>query len=268
MKIIIPIAGRGSRFQALANRNPEFKKPKPLISVKGQPMVVWAIKSLPFVDLPFREATTDFLVTPSDLIFICLQEHEEKYQISKLLKSYFTDSISVIVIPNTTRGAVETALFAKDYMTDEELIISDSDHYFQGNYLYEAIRTKSRYVKGIIPVFRPPDTDPKWSFTLTDTSHTALAVKEKDPKLAKKGAYANIGAYYFAQGSLFRQEAEEMIARSEMYGPKGQQEFFVAPVYQKLISKGTKIKVAVIPQVWGLGTPNDLAFFLEHFREG
>lgn len=267
MKIVIPMAGRGSRFQAAVDQNFEYKKPKPLISVKGKPMVVWAIESLPFVDLPTRPAKTEMKVLPKDLVFICLQQHEQEERITKLLKEVFISDINVVLIPEVTRGAVETVLYAKDHITlNEDLLISDSDHYFDGLSLYKMIVEKDDDVMGIIPVFRPPDAEVKWSYTLFDKDQTALAVGEKDPELAAKGAYANIGGYYFSKGKVFIDEAEEMINSMEMYGPAGKQEFFVAPLYQRLIKKGMKIKVAIIPEVWGLGTPKDLEYFLTNYH--
>jgi dTDP-glucose pyrophosphorylase len=267
MKIVIPMAGRGSRFQLAAKENPEYKKPKPLILANGEPMIVWALKSLPFVNLPTRPAKTSFVVYPRDLIFISLQEQETNYGITKLLKDIFGKDITVLHIQQVTRGAVETALTAKDFMTDEELIISDSDHFFDGTALYEAIKNKDKDTKGIIPTFHVEDKDPKWSYTLFDKDKTAIAVGEKDVELAKRGAFANIGSYYFSEGSIFRKEAEEMVEKAEMYGPEGKQEFYVAPVYQRLITKGMKIKAAVIAQVWGLGTPKDLEYFLENYKK-
>lgn len=267
MKIVIPMAGRGARFQAVADQNPEYKKPKPLITVGDDPMIVWALKSLPFVDLPKRPAKTSFKVTAKDLVFISLQQQQEEFGITEKMKELFGQEANVILIPEVTRGAVETALKASNFMTDEELIVSDSDHYFDGTHLYEMISNKESDVFGIIPVFNPPDDEVKWSYTLFDEDKTALAVGEKDPELAAKGAYANIGAYYFSSGALFKKEAEEMITSGDMYGPAGKQEFYVAPLYQRLISKGTKVKAAIIPQVWGLGTPKDLEFFLKDYKE-
>ena len=43
MNIVIPIAGRASRF-----REAGYKGPKALIEVRGRPMVQWATDSLPF----------------------------------------------------------------------------------------------------------------------------------------------------------------------------------------------------------------------------
>ncbi len=266
MKIIVPMAGRGSRFQAVADQNPEYKKPKPLILVKGKPMIIWAMESLPFLDLPQRPAKTELKVSPRDLIFISLQEQQEEYKIVDLLKQLFGPGIHIILIPEVTRGAVETTLQAKEYInSNEDIIVSDSDHYFDGTNLYQAIQEKESDIEGIIPVFPPPDEEVKWSYTLFDKNKTAIAVGEKDPELAAKGAYANIGGYYFTHGNVFVKEAEEMIAQNDMYGAAGKQEFYVAPMYQRLINKGIKVKAAIIPQVWGLGTPKDVEYFERNY---
>ena len=262
------MAGRGSRFQAVAVNNPEFRKPKPLISVLGAPMITWAVRSLPFIDLPQRASETSFTVRPQDLIFICLEEHQVKFNIISTLQSLFTDAIHVVLIPEVTRGAAETALAAKSYISDSEaLVISDTDHYFNGNSYYAAIKNKDSDIAGIIPVFKPVDVDPKWSYTLRDKSGRALAVGEKDEELAKKGAYANIGAYFFSRGGTFIDEAEAMLRQNEMYGANEKKEFYIAPIYQRLIGKGFVIQTAVIEKVWGLGTPGDLSDFLKKYRQ-
>lgn len=262
------MAGRGSRFQAVADKNPEYKKPKPLIMARGKPMIEWAMESLPFLDLPKRKAKTDFKVETKNLIFVSLENQQKEHKIVDLLEGVFGKDIRVILIPEVTRGALETALKAKEYMnTDEDVIISDSDHYFDGDALYKAIEQKEKDVEGIIPVFSPPDDEVKWSFTLFDDGKNAIAVGEKDPDLAAKGAYANIGGYYFSHGKVFVREAEEMIWENDMHGALGKQEFYVAPLYQRMIKKGMRIKAAVIPQVWGLGTPKDLEFFVKNFHE-
>lgn len=227
-------------------------------------MVTWALASLPFVDLPTRPAITTFKVLPKDLIFISRTDHEELFAITEKLRALFSQQIHIVLLPKITRGAVETALAAKRYINyNEELIISDCDHYFNGNNFYQAILEKDNATQGIIPVFKPADTEPKWSYTLFDNTLTALAVGEKDPVLAAKGAYANIGAYYFRSGRLFVEEAEKMIKENDMYGAPGKQEFYVAPLYQRLIRKGLIVKTSIIPKVWGLGTPKDVALFLK-----
>jgi NDP-sugar pyrophosphorylase family protein len=265
MTIVIPMAGKGSRFLDVAHLNAEFKKPKPLIQIKGKPMICWAIESLPFVDLPYRKAKTDIKVRPENLVFICRQDHQDEHHIGEELKELFGKDIKVVFLNEMTRGATETVLKAKHLVDPEdEIIISDSDHHFDGSILSDTISNKNG-ASGIVPVFAPPDDEPKWSYTLYDQDKKALAVGEKDAELARKGAFANIGAYYFSKWKLFTSEAEEMIRMGDMYGAEGKKEFYIAPVYQRLIVKGHHIKVAVLPQVWGLGTPKDLQHFLEYY---
>lgn len=244
MKVVIPMAGRGSRFLSFYN------KPKPIIDVLGKPMVWWALRPLAFID-------------PKDMIFICLEAHEDDFKISNVLKNTFGNLINIVLIPAVTRGAVETVLFAREYIdSDCELIVSDSDHYFNGVAFYDEVRNRQSDIAGIIPVFKPKKNDSKWSYTLFDLKGMALDIKEKDISLARKGAFANIGAYYFAKGNIFIKEAEAMIRENDMYGTKDKKEFYVAPIYRRLLKKGFKIKTAVVDNVWGLGTPQDLENFL------
>jgi hypothetical protein len=41
-------------------------------------------------------------------------------------------------------------------------------------------------------------------------------------------------------------------------------EFYVCPVYNEAIKDNKKIKIFDIPKMWGLGTPEDLNYFLEY----
>ncbi len=256
MKIVIPMAGRGSRFLDAQDSNPEYKKPKPLINIKGKPMIVWAIDSL-----------AKFKINPSDLIFICRQDQEDEFKISQSLKELFSNQIKVIFIDQITKGAAETVLKAKEYInSDEDMLISDSDHYFDGSFLYDKILNKDPQTQGIIPVFIPPDKDPKWSFSLVGKDGIISAVGEKDKELAEKGALANIGGYYFTHGNVFVKEVEEAIFENDLTGDEGKKEFYVAPIYQRLINKGMKIVAAITPKVWGLGTPKDVEYFEKNFK--
>ena len=41
-------------------------------------------------------------------------------------------------------------------------------------------------------------------------------------------------------------------------------EFYVCPVFNEAIKDGKKIKIFEIEKMWGLGTPEDLRFYLEN----
>lgn len=266
MKIVIPMAGRGSRFLDVSDQNPEYKTPKPLIIIKGKPMVMWAIESLPFVHLSHRPSKHKTKVFPKELIFICRSDHHKDFKIADQLKKLFGKDIKIILIDKITRGAAETVLKAKGYINkDEDMIVSDSDHFFEGKFLYRKILKKDVGTVGIIPVWRPPDREPKWSYSLLKRDNI-IAVGEKDRVLMEMGALANIGGYYFSSGKIFVEEAEAMIKENDLYGDEGKKEFYVAPLYQRLIKKGHKIIAAITPKVWGLGTPKDVEYFEKNYK--
>jgi len=259
------MAGLGTRFQKVSDQNQNYKKPKPLIPVHNYPMIRWATGSLPFVNYSGQESNSNIKVDPSHLIFIILNEHDKEYNLERELREIYSDDIKVIKLDNVTRGAAETAYYAKKIVDpNEDIIVSDSDHFFDGKGLEQAILTKTVDTMGIIPVFVPPnDGIPRWSYSLVHPGSNYIEqVGEKDVELMKKGALANIGAYYFSKAGMFFSEVEEVIAKNEMTGEEGKKEFYIAPLYQRLITKGFKIQAVKIPEVWGLGTPTDLEYFL------
>lgn len=266
MKIVVPMAGLGSRFAKVADTNPEYRRPKPFIRVHGISMVRWATGSLPFIEHPGQSVTSALRVAPADLIFIILKEHDDAHQIERGLREIYSHAITVIKLPTLTRGASETAYQAKKFVPfDESLIITDSDHYFDGAPLASAIvASTGTDVAGIIPVFTPPaDNIPRWSYSLTEPSGTRIIrVGEKDRALMQRGAYANIGAYYFSRAGSFFEIFEQHERENKMFGEEGKKEFYVAPLYQELLDQGKHLEAAILPSVWGLGTPADLERFL------
>ena len=229
-------------------------------------MVRWATGALPFIEHPGQHVQGVLKATPSDLIFIILKEHDDAYNLEAGLREIYSDAIHVIILPALSRGASETAYQAKSLVSPEEdIVITDSDHYFDGTPLQEAIiKNRGTDTVGIIPVFVPPaDNNPRWSYSLTEPGGTRiLRVGEKDRSLMEKGAYANIGAYYFSKAKYFFEMFEEVEKANKMFGEEGKKEFYIAPLYQELIEKGLHVEAAILPEVWGLGTPTDLETFL------
>lgn len=256
MKIVMPIAGRGSRFKQAMSRNPEYNKPKPFIDIKGYPMIRWATGSLPFIHHRGQKIKCTLKVTDQDLIFIGLKEQEQEFGIREKLKEIYGQRIKVILISEVTRGAAETVLKARESINNNEpLLISDSDHFIDGQAIEEMIK-KYPKIDGIIPVFHVPERDPKWSYSRTNRQGFVKEVAEKTPI----SEWANIGAYYYKRGRDFVWGAEEMIKNNEL----SNNEFYVAPVYNKLIQRGGKVILAYPKYVYGLGTPQDLEYFVKN----
>jgi len=235
MKIIMPMAGLGSRFTKVG-----INTPKPLINILGKPMAKWAAESIPFV-------------SPEDFIFIIQKEHVEQFNLDQEIKKIFSDKCKVIIIDYVTEGAACTVLLAKEYINNNEpIIITDCDHFFVNNEYEQILKNaKTEDVKGIIPVFKAEGT--KWSFSKFEEDHIITLVAEKNPI----SNYANIGAYCFLEGKDFVWAAEKLIKENKRIN----NEFYIAPTYNELINRGDKIKATICLEVYGLGTPEDVAYF-------
>ena len=104
MHIVIPAAGKGSRFKS-------YSVPKTMIDVDGEPMLLKSVKSLGF------EGT---------YIFIIQDNNYTDDIASKLFVNF--PGCKIAAIDWETDGAAETALIAKDIINnDQELIIANCD---------------------------------------------------------------------------------------------------------------------------------------------
>jgi hypothetical protein len=102
-------------------------------------------------------------------------------------------------------------------------------------------------------------THPKWSFARTDEQGLVTEVAEKNPISTE----ATVGYYYWKQGSDFVKYAEQMINKNIRVN----NEFYVCPVFNEAIADNKKIRVFRASGMWGLGTPEDLEYYLKNSRE-
>jgi dTDP-glucose pyrophosphorylase len=100
-------------------------------------------------------------------------------------------------------------------------------------------------------------THPKWSFAKTDSEGYVTEVAEKNPI----SDIATVGIYYWTKGSDYVRFAEQMISKNIRVN----NEFYVCPVFNEAVLGGKKIKTFDVPRMWGIGTPEDLNYFLENY---
>ena len=110
LQIVVPMAGRGSRFA-----NAGFAIPKPLIPVGGRPMIQWVIDNI----RPQRA---------HHFTFICLAEHLEKYPKVPAELRRICPGCDLVPVNAVTEGAACTVLLAKEIInSDDPLMIANSD---------------------------------------------------------------------------------------------------------------------------------------------
>lgn len=235
MKILIPMAGEGSRF---AKEGYTF--PKPLIDVDGKPMIQKVVENLNF---------------DAEFIFLVREEHLQNYKgLSTTLSQITSGRFKIVKVDRLTEGAASTALLAKEYInTDDDLLIANSDqviYYRPENFLTIKNMTTA---DGVIFTFNA--VHPKWSFVKMNDKGFVTQVAEKVPI----SNIATCGIYWYRRGKDFVESAERMIVRNIRVN----NEFYIAPVYNELIQSGKTVIPFFVQEMYGIGTPEDLQTFLK-----
>jgi dTDP-glucose pyrophosphorylase len=234
MNILIPLAGKGTRFPI-----DKYEVPKPLISIKGKPMIQHAIESL-------NLCGKYYFVIKQDSFY--LQTYE-------LLKSIVSDC-KVIAIDKTTEGpACSALLFKNEIDNNNELVIANCDQIMWWD--SDLFLTTARYYKydGVVVTYTT--TTPKNSYAKINQKGFVEEIKEKE-------VITDIslnGIHYWRKGKYFVQSAEDMI---ECNDRSFNGEFYVGPTYNYMIKSGLKVGIHHIPN-WKhnpVGVPEDLNLFL------
>tara|TARA_R110000868_G_scaffold90906_1_gene252003 strand:- start:1685 stop:2398 length:714 start_codon:yes stop_codon:yes gene_type:complete len=236
MKILIPMAGEGSRFVKEG-----YTFPKPLIDVNGKPMIQTVVENLDF---------------DCEYIFLVRKEHIEKYEgIRHTLNRITNGHCEIVIVDKLTEGAACTALLAKKYIdNDEDLLIANSDQFVE--YEPENFNAFKNMTNVDSMVFAFNDVHPKWSFVKTNSRGYVTEVAEKKPI----SDIATCGIYWYRKGSDFVKYAEDMIKKDIRVN----NEFYIAPVYNELIADGKTLIPFYVHEMWGIGTPEDLRNYLEN----
>jgi len=236
LNVLIPMAGAGSRFEKAG-----YTFPKPLIDVNGKPMI---------------QVVIDNLNIEANYIYVVQKEHRAKYNLDTLL-NLITPGCKIVEVDGLTEGAACTTLLAKEHIdNDAPLLMANSDQFVEwdsNEFMYKMLEQK---LDGGFLTFKA--THPKWSFTKVDENGYATELAEKNPI----SDIAIVGIYYWASGAEYVKYAEQMISKNI----RTNNEFYVSPVYNEAIGDGKKIKPFHIEKMWGLGTPEDLVYYLENHK--
>ena len=236
LNILIPMAGAGSRFEKAG-----YTFPKPLIEVKSKPMIQVVVENLNI---------------KANYVYVVQKSHREKYNLDALL-TLITPGCKIVETEGMTEGAACTALLAKEHInSDAPLFFANSDQFVEwdsNEFMYKMNETDA---DGGIVSFTA--THPKWSFAKVDEQGLVTEVAEKKPI----SNIATVGYYYWKHGSDFVKYAEQMINKDIRVN----NEFYVCPVFNEAIEDGKAIRTFNVKGMWGLGTPEDLNYYLKNYK--
>lgn len=252
MKIVIPMAGKGKRFN-------DYLFPKPLIEIDGKPMIEHVINYFP---------------KNSEFIFLCSQEHIEKTFMEDILKRLAPNSRIIVIPDEYLKGPAYTSIASFDFIRDDEEVIVNYCDFIQIWDFYEFIN-KVRAVKphGAIISFRGfhPSSlgDTYYAYLKVNENNIIEEVREKKSfSEDRMKDFASTGTYYFASGNLFKKYVKDLISNPDN-SVNG--EFYMSLPYNLMIKGGLNVLNHEVEKFICLGTPRDYElyrfwseFFLKH----
>ena len=241
LNVVIPMAGKGSRFEQTGL----YTFPKPLIDVNGKPMIQVVIENL------------NLDINKTQFIYICQKEHLDKYNLVYLL-NILTPNCKIITVECITEGAACSILIAKEYINnDTHLLLANSDQFMEWNSNVFMYSMQDKEIDGGIVTFE--NTHPKWSYAKLGDDNFVVEVAEKKPI----STHATTGIYFWKKGSDFVKYAEQMIDKNIRIN----NEFYTCPVFNEAIEDERKIRIFPIDKMWGIGTPEDLQYYLNNYKD-
>ena len=233
MKIIITMAGMGSRF-----REAGYTVPKHEIVIKNKTLFEWSLLSLiDFFDEEFIFITRKGAYNLEFIEKICNKLNIKRYKIKKL--DYLTD------------GQASTAFLCDGLISeDESVLIYNIDTYVKE---YSILKSDLKKYGGFIPVFKAEGE--KWSFIKIDENNKVIDVVEK----IRISDLASIGFYYFKSWKDYK----EIYLKYREEIKKNFKEVYIAPMYRYLLQDKKEIGYIILNEedVHILGTPEDLKKF-------
>lgn len=233
MKVIITMAGEGSRFKKVG-----YKVPKHEIEVNGKSLFEWSMSSL-----------KDFF--DENFIFIVRKNNYNKENLEYLCDKLGIKKFKLKEVKELTDGQASTAYLCDEYISeDEDVLIYNIDTYISGE---EIKKEDLKKYDGYIPVFKSEGD--KWSFIKLDNDGKIVDVVEK----IRVSDLGSIGLYYF---KTWKDYKEIYLNYKEEIKEK-YKEVYIAPMYHYLLKKNKEIGYIILKNenIHILGTPEDLEKF-------
>jgi hypothetical protein len=237
MNWIIPMAGNGSRTKTLG----PFK---PLIQVRNQPIVFWAIQGT----LPHYKHGDTYT-------FITTQAFERDHSVQKNIESIFSElsstlgkipDIQFVFADGTPQGPASSVNLAEKYwLSESPVTIVNSDQW-----VHFQIPTKLGINDGYLPVYY--SDSPRSSYAKIENG-LVQTIAEKN----RISHFASAGVYGFGSGFSLKKCLEQQF----QFGQKTENEFFVGPSMMGLLSLGGIITPTSVFAKFDLGNPEAIRRF-------
>ena len=211
MKVIIPLAGKGTRL-----RPHTHLVPKPMLKIAGKPVMAYILEDL------------EKLGNVSEVVYVTghLKEKVEDYartQFAKLPAKFVEQKVQ-----DGTAGAVK---LAQPFVGGEDVLIIFVDTIFDADLTV----VNDPDIDGIIWTKEVEDYQ-RFGVVVTDKTGNMTQIVEKPTTPISKRA--NIGLYYIRNSKLLFEGIDHVLTQ-----PTNKGEYYLTDAFQYMIDKGAKLKV-------------------------
>ena len=210
MKVIIPLAGKGTRL-----RPHTYLVPKPMLKIAGKPVMAYILEDL------------EKLGGVEQVVYVTghLKEKVEAYA-----RTQFASLPAVFVEQTVQDGTAGAVKLAQPYV-DQDVLIIFVDTIFETDLSV----IKNTDADGIIWVKEVEDYQ-RFGVVVTDADGNMTQIIEKPSTPISKRA--NIGLYYIKNWKLLYEGIDHVLTQ-----PMNKGEYYLTDAFQYMIDKGAKIKV-------------------------
>ena len=211
MKVIIPLAGKGTRL-----RPHTHLVPKPMLKIAGKPVMAYILEDL----VKLGNVTEVIYVTGH------LKEKVEDYARTQFpsLPAKFVEQ----KVQDGTAGAVK---LAQPFVKGEDVLIIFVDTIFET----DLTQIRKTDADGIIWVKEVEDYQ-RFGVVVTDKNGNMTKIVEKPTTPISKRA--NIGLYYIKNSKLLFEGIDHTLTQ-----PQNKGEYYLTDAFQYMIDHGAKLKV-------------------------
>jgi len=238
LQLLIPAAGKGSRFADVG-----FQTPKPLIPIWDIPMLIWVLNNFP-------------LTSGDEISILCQVSHRIPEQL-RPFTDQMNNKVNFVEIDYWTDGPAHSLELLLEGMDEgSPVICANSDQFIFSGLPEFVSAVRNGNSAGQILTMEASGT--AWSYVGRDSSGVVTRVVEKE-EISNE---ATVGVYGWDSIKTLRAALDWQ----RISGLRVNNEYYVAPSYHFLIESGLNISTHSVGEhgigVHGLGIPADLDHFL------
>ena len=228
--LLLPVAGKAERFKKAG-----IDTPKPLIKVKGKTIIEWALSSIADLDA-------------YKIVFVVHKQDCDNWGLHAELRRLFGSHITIVEQTTEPIGALDSCMKAEEECPgSNSLTIFTPDAMFKPAFDVENL---CYFDDGLLSLY--PSQKPSCSYAKI-VGQSVMWVAEKQVI----SPYATTGLYHFRDSDTFFRLAGEMLES----GDTTNGEFYIAPIYNRMIKEGMQVAYEMVERVDVLGTPEECQEF-------